>query len=109
MALNKQRLSEGERQRLEPFPRGTAPCYCAGCAYICESSVDLYVPISDIMRCAMYAHGYGSRDMALNRFNTLPAGAGDIVFKADYSRAERACPQKIQIGRVLKSVCEELR
>jgi len=107
-ALNKQRLSENDRQRLEQYARETAPGYCAGCAHICESAVDLEVPISDILRCSMYAHGYGSRDMALSLFNTLPAGARDNVFKADYSKAEKSCPQKIQIGRVLKRVCEDL-
>jgi hypothetical protein len=56
----------------------------------------------------MYANGYGSRDMALSLFDTLPAGARDNVFTADYSKAEKSCPQKIQIGRVLKRVCEDL-
>ncbi|MGE5258370.1 MAG: aldo/keto reductase [Hyphomicrobiales bacterium] len=107
-ALNKQRLSEGDRQRLEQYARETAPGYCAGCAHICESAVDLDVPISDILRCSMYAHGYGSRDMALNLFNALPTGTRDNVFKADYSKAEKSCPQKIQIGRVLKRACEDL-
>jgi uncharacterized protein len=106
--LNKQRLSENDRQRLEQYARETAPGYCAGCAQICESAVDLDVPISDILRCSMYAHGYGSRDMALSLFNTLPADARDNVFKADYSKAEKSCPQKIQIGRVLKRACEDL-
>jgi hypothetical protein len=74
----------------------------------CESAVDLDVPISDILRCSMYAHGYGSRDMARSLLNTLPAGARDNVFKADYSEAEKSCPQKIKIGRVLKRACEDL-
>jgi hypothetical protein len=76
--------------------------------HICESAVDLDVPISDILRCSMYAHGYGCRDMALSLFNRLPTGARDNVFKADYSKAEKSCPQKIEIGRVLKRVCEDL-
>ena len=107
-ALNKQRLSEGDRQRLEQYARETAPGYCSGCAHICESAVDLDVPISDILRCSMYAHGYGCRDMALSLFNTLPTSTKDNVFKADYTKAEKSCPQKIQIGRVLKRACEDL-
>ena len=107
-ALNKQRLSEGDRQRLEQYARETAPGYCSGCAHICESAVDLDVPISDILRCSMYAHGYGCRDMALSLFNTLPTSTKDNVFKADYTKAEKSCPQKIQIGRVLKRACENL-
>jgi predicted aldo/keto reductase-like oxidoreductase len=106
-ALNKQRLSEGDRQRLEHYARETAPGYCAGCAHICESALDLDVPVSDILRCSMYAHGYGCRDMAQSLFNALPAGARENVFKADFSKAEKSCPQKIQIGRVLKRTCED--
>jgi hypothetical protein len=30
------------------------------------------------------------------------------ILKADYSRAEKYCPQKIQIGRVLKKTYEDL-
>lgn len=107
-ALNQQRLSERDRRRMEQFARATAPGYCAGCAHICESAVDLEVPISDIMRCAMYDHGYGSRDMALSLFSTLPAACRENVFKADYSKAEKSCPQGIRIGSVLKRTCEEL-
>jgi len=107
-ARNKQRLSEGDRLRLEQYARETGPGYCAGCAHICESAVDLDVPISDMLRCSMYAYAYGSREMALSLFNSLPTGTRDNVFKADYSKAEKSCPQKIKIGRVLKRACEDL-
>jgi hypothetical protein len=56
----------------------------------------------------MYAYGYGSRDMALSLFKTLPTGTRDNVLNADYSKAEKSCPQKIQIGRILKKACEDL-
>jgi hypothetical protein len=56
----------------------------------------------------MYAHGYGNREMALSLFNLLPTRTRDNVFKADYSKAEKCCPQRIQIGRVLKRVCADL-
>jgi predicted aldo/keto reductase-like oxidoreductase len=45
--------------------------------------------------------------MAQSLFNALPAGARENVFKADFSKAEKSCPQKIQIGRVLKRTCED--
>ena len=43
-ALNKQKLSEGDKQRLKQYAQQTAPGYCAGCANICESAVDLNIP-----------------------------------------------------------------
>jgi predicted aldo/keto reductase-like oxidoreductase len=107
-ALNKKNLSEGDKKRLEQYARQTAPCYCAGCANICESAVDLDVPISDILRYSMYNHSYGDRDKALTLLNTLPADIKANIFMADYSKAEKYCPQKIQIGIVLKKTYEDL-
>ena len=107
-ALNKQSLSKDDRRRLNQYARETAPGYCAGCAHICESAVAMDVPITDLLRCAMYDHGYGRRDLALGLFNTLPVDSRDNVFKADFSKAERSCPQRIQIGKVLRRACEDL-
>jgi predicted aldo/keto reductase-like oxidoreductase len=107
-ALNKKNLSEGDKQRLEQYAQQTAPGYCAGCANICESAVDLDIPISDILRYSMYNHSYGDRDAALRLFDTLPTGVKANILKADYSKAEKYCPQKIQIDKVLKKTHEEL-
>jgi hypothetical protein len=107
-ALNKKNLSEGDKKRLEQYAQQTAPCYCAGCANICESAVDFEVPISDILRYSMYNHSYGDRDRALTLLNALPAEIKANILKADYSKAEKYCPQKIQIGIVLKKTYEDL-
>jgi len=107
-ALNEKSLSEGDKQRLEQYAQQTAPCYCAGCANICESSIDSDVPISDILRYSMYNHSYGDRDRALTLFNALPADIKLNILNADYSKAEKYCPQKIQIGNVLKKTYEDL-
>jgi predicted aldo/keto reductase-like oxidoreductase len=80
----------------------------AGCANICESAVDLDIPISDILRYSMYNHSYGDRDRALTLFNALPTDIKANITKADYSIAEKYCPQKIQIGKVLKKTHEDL-
>ena len=107
-AVNKQKLSGGDKQRLKQYAQQTAPGYCAGCANICESAVDFDIPISDILRYSMYHHSYGDRDKALTRFKALPAHVKANIVKADYSRAEKYCPQKIQIGKVLKKTYEDL-
>jgi predicted aldo/keto reductase-like oxidoreductase len=107
-ALNKKSLSEGDKQRLEKYAQITAPGYFAGCANICESAVNLNIPICDILRYSMYNHSYGDRDMALSFFNTLPTDVKENIFKADYTSAEKNCPQKVQIGKVLKRTCEDL-
>jgi uncharacterized protein len=107
-ALNKRNLSESDKKRLERYAYQTAPGYCTGCANICESSVDLDIPISDILRYSMYYHSYGDRDRALKLFHTLPKDIKVNILKADYSKAEKYCPQQIQIGKVMKKTYEDL-
>jgi predicted aldo/keto reductase-like oxidoreductase len=107
-ALDKTRLSLRDRRLLDQYAHQTSAGYCAGCADICESAVDLNVPISDIMRCAMYNNSYKDKDQALTLFNALPADIKANILKTDYSKAEKYCPQNIQIGRVLKQAYEDL-
>jgi predicted aldo/keto reductase-like oxidoreductase len=107
-ALNTQRLSEADRQSMEQYARQTAPGYCAGCANICESAVSPDVPVSDIMRYSMYFHSYGDRDTARRLYDRLPLDVKSNIRKADYSRAERYCPQRIEIGKVLKKAVHDL-
>ena len=106
--LNKTKLSLRDEQLLDQYAHQTSAGYCAGCANVCESAVDFSVPISDIMRCAMYNNSYKDRDQALTLFNALPTDIKANILKADYSKAEKYCPQKIQIGRVLKQAYEDL-
>jgi predicted aldo/keto reductase-like oxidoreductase len=107
-ALNKGDLSAGDKNRMQQYAQKTAPGYCAGCADICESAIDLDVPVSDIMRYSMYHKGYGDRDKASRLFNALPADVKANMLTADYSKAEKRCPQKIRIGKVLKSAHKDL-
>jgi predicted aldo/keto reductase-like oxidoreductase len=107
-ALNKTKLSLKDRQHFDQYAKKTAGGYCAGCADICESMVDFKVPISDVLRCSMYYHSYGDRDKALALFNALPTSAIENICKTDYTKAEKKCPQKIQIGSVLKKIHQDL-
>lgn len=107
-AMSRTRLSEGDKHRLQLYAQRTAPGYCAGCADICESAIDLDVPISDLMRYSMYNHGYGDPKKASTLFNGLPADVKTNILKADYSAAEKNCPQNIQISRILKKVFKNL-
>ncbi|MBT8370405.1 MAG: aldo/keto reductase [Deltaproteobacteria bacterium] len=106
--LNQQKLSLHNKQLFDKYAQQTSCGYCAGCADICESAVDVKVPISDILRYSMYLNSYGDRDKALTLFNTLPPDIRANIFKANYSKAEKHCPQKIQIGKVLKKAHEDL-
>ena len=107
-ALNKNKLSLRDNQLFEQYAQRTASGYCAGCANICESAIDFRVPISDVLRCSMYYNSYRDRDKALALFNALPAESKANICKIDYSKAEKNCPQNIQIGKVLKKIREDL-
>jgi predicted aldo/keto reductase-like oxidoreductase len=107
-ALNKNKLSLRDKQLFEQYAQKTAGGYCAGCADICESAVDFRVPISDVLRCSMYYNSYGDRDKAQALFNALPTEQKKNINKTDYSKAEKKCPQKIQIGKVLKKIYADL-
>ena len=107
-ALNKNQLSGNDRKRLQRYAQYTAPGYCAGCSKICESAVDFDVPISDIMRCAMYHNSYGDRDTALRLFSEIPENVRSNILRANYFKAEKYCPQNIRIGKVLKQTCDDL-
>ena len=107
-AVNKKSLSKGDKIRLDQYAQQTAPGYCAGCANICEPAVDLEIPISEILRYSMYLNSYGDRDKASTLFKALPTNIKANIYKADYSKAEKNCPQKIQIGKVLKKTHNDL-
>ncbi len=107
-AIGKKSLSSGDRRRLNQYAHRTAPGYCAGCSEFCEPALDVQVPISDILRYAMYSNSYGNRDEASMRFNALPAETKRAILKADYKRAEKNCPQNIQIGKILKQTHHDL-
>lgn len=106
-ALNKNKLSLRDKQRFEQYAKNTAAGYCAGCADICEAAVDYKVPISDVLRCNMYYRGYGDRDKAFALFDTFSAETKASILTLDYAKAEKYCPQNIQIGRVLKKTYED--
>jgi predicted aldo/keto reductase-like oxidoreductase len=107
-ALDKIELSIQDKRLLKRHARETAFGYCAGCANLCESVVKGNVPISDIMRYAMYYYNYGDHERAIRRFNTIPDTTRRRLASVDYSRAEYFCPQNIPITKLMKKAVETL-
>ncbi len=107
-AMNKAKFSAHDKHLLDQYAHQTAPGYCAGCADICESTVDYSIPISDILRYSMYNCSYGDRETASTLFHALPLDIKTNLLKTDFSEAENRCPQKMRIGKVLRTALEDL-
>lgn len=95
-------LSRSDFELLDKFAEETRSGYCAGCGGLCREAVDGVVPVSDVMRCLMYYHDYGDRDLAREVFAGLPEGARMRLAEVDYSRAEKACPQGLAIADLMR-------
>ena len=107
-ALNKTELSLQDRQILEQYSQETASHYCTGCSNNCEPTLNNEVPISDIMRYLMYSRGYGEPVRAKSAFHKMPSNVRKRMANIDYRKAERNCPQGIQIGRLMREAASEL-
>ena len=107
-ALNKTKLSSTDRKLLQQYARVTHADYCAGCTEICESATGKKVPIGDVMRCLMYGRSYGERDYAVAEFKSISKNSRRHLAELDYSPAEKKCPRKIPIGKLIKEAIEEL-
>ena len=107
-ATNKTTLSTQERELLQQYARETRSDYCAGCADICESSLNGRVPVGDVMRYLMYARAYGDLERAKTLFRKIPREQRTQMAGLDYSEAEKRCPQRMQIGRLMREAVDEL-
>jgi hypothetical protein len=107
-ALDKTKLSFEDHRILEQYARETAFGYCTGCANRCESEITGNIPISDVMRYLMYYHNYGHHEQAIRQFNKLPKMNRKHLASIDYSIAERVCPQKMPIAKLMQHAIETL-
>lgn len=107
-ALDRTSLSGHDRHLMARHARRTASAYCAGCGDICESRLDNFVPVADVLRCLMYAHSYNDYQMAREAFARLPSDIRSRLLQTDFSAAEKQCPHQIAIGRFMRRAAEEL-
>ena len=107
-AMDSTKLSSQDKFLLDQHAHETASNYCTGCASICESEINNEVPISDVMRYLMYSRCYGEPERAKSAFNGLPSRTRKHMANIDYSKAEKKCPQGMQIGRLMREAIIEL-
>ncbi len=107
-AVNNKQLSLHDKKILDQYAHQTASDYCMGCSSICESEINSEVPISDVMRFLMYARSYGELEKAKSNLNKLPLDVRKRMANIDYNAAEKKCPQRMEIGRLMKEATIEL-
>jgi len=103
--LDKAELAVEDKKILADYARATCSGYCAGCADICEAAVPY---VSDVMRSLMYYNSYGDKDMAKRTFAQIPGSVRNKLLSIDYSTAERRCPQRLAITKLMAEAVQKL-
>ncbi|MBA4366612.1 MAG: aldo/keto reductase [Desulfobacterium sp.] len=107
-ALNKTSLAAKDMELMHQYALDTCSGYCAGCAHICEAEIQGKVPISDIMRYLMYQETYGEKEFSESIVSQMPKDIQQRIAAVDFSSAERQCPQKIEIGKLMRKASDML-
>ena len=107
-AVDKTGLSAHDLLLMRRYALETHSDYCAGCSYICESTLAGQVPIGDVMRCLMYARSYGNLQKASDRFKKIPPKIRAKMIHLDYAAAERNCPRNMAIAKLIRTAIKEL-
>ena len=106
--LDKTKLTNADHAALRLYARETCSGYCAGCAHLCEAALGHNVPVADVMRSLMYHHGYDDVRLARETFTRIPESVRRQLAALDYSAAERACPNRLPITRLMREAGELL-
>ena len=101
-AMDKTQLSSADRRAMREYAQASCSEYCAGCSRICQEAVAGAPPIADVMRFLMYRNEYGLVEEAQQCFAELPFATRAALARADFSLAERRCPQRIAIGELMR-------
>lgn len=107
-AMDRKKLSATDSKLLQQYAGEAHADYCAGCTEICESAVGGEAPIGDMMRFLMYSRSYGDRDHARAEYRKIPPDIRAGMASIDYSPAEKNCPQKMAIARLMQEAADEL-
>ncbi len=107
-ALDRTKLSAGDKQLLDKYAHETASSYCAGCSNICEAELAEAVPVADVLRYLMYFESYGECDRARSLYAQLSPQVRQRLTRCDYSSAEKRCPQDLPIGMFIREAARIL-
>ena len=72
------------------------PSYCRMCGS-CDGVCPKGLPVSDVLRFAMYADGYGQFTLGREQFQQLPAAARDVRC-GDCAECAVRCPNGVNVA-----------
>jgi len=105
-ALDKTSLTAEDHAVLREYAQATASRHCAGCTRFCENVPGHQAPIGDVMRALMYHRSYGDAERARAAFARIPEADRSALAGFDYSAAERVCPNRMPIARLMREAGE---
>ncbi len=106
-AMDPAPLTSRQLRLLQQYAMETADQYCTGCGRLCETAVNDQVPIGDIMRYHMYSRSYGRPDWARTHFLKLGPEVRQRLTQVDFLAAERRCPQKMPIAKLMRRALDD--
>ena len=100
-AADTNKLAGRNLRQLKALSQSTCGLYCRACLK-CEIAMGEETRIPDILRYVMYFNSYQETDNARNLFKMLPDQVRRNIASTDYTPAERACPNRIEIGKLMR-------
>jgi predicted aldo/keto reductase-like oxidoreductase len=100
-AMNQATLTPAQKMALQRHAEATCHAYCAGCSHRCESALAAEVPVRDVMRHLMYQDHYPELDARELHLELAPEVRARLA-QLDYTAAERACPNRLPIGALMR-------
>jgi uncharacterized protein len=104
--MDERSLDAEMNKLLADYSDNTGQYFCRRCG-VCDTANADSIPIFDIMELLMYLRGYGAKDMASKKFKQIPVKIRDRINSSDYSNAEKICPQKMPIAKLMNEACVE--
>jgi predicted aldo/keto reductase-like oxidoreductase len=93
-------------EALIDYANTTGTFYCRRCG-VCDAANADSISIFKIVELLMYARGYGMTDHVAHAFAEMPSEVRSKIANSDYSGAEKMCPQKMPIARLMKEAYTE--
>ncbi len=94
-----QPFTEADQQLLAEHLRDIGPLYCRGCNR-CAGQCPQGLPIPDMLRCVMYAEGYGEFALGRERFLELPEPVRKVRC-AECGGCAVRCPNGVRVAERL--------